>query len=154
VHNFCEPKSGPTGINARARGDESAPEQGRNQTNQPTWKTLARRKHSPMTILWAQVQTSHRQREFPSFLARGSSEALPTLHLHRAPLFTLRLRAFSINWRRGTHGWTTTRLFNVHHSSAAGGGTNPAAEAVEEESSFGRPAPYVHSASEEFNLIS
>ena len=85
VRNFCAPKSGPTGINARARGDERRAEQGPNRTNQPTWKTAARRKHSPMIILWARVQAAHRQGEFPSFLARGSPEALPTLHLHRAP---------------------------------------------------------------------
>ena len=64
----------------------------------------------------------------------------------------LRLRAFSITWICGTHGWTAIVLFPIHHSSAATVGTNPGAEGVEEVSSFGRPAAYVHSASEEFNL--
>ena len=74
-------------------------------------------------------------------------------HTNSAPsTFYLRLRAFSITWICGTHGWTATVLFPIQHSSAARVGTNPPAEAVEEVSSFGRPAAYIHSASEEFNL--
>ena len=64
----------------------------------------------------------------------------------------LRLRAFSITWIRGTYGWTANGLLPLVQSSAARVGTNPPAEAVEEVSSFGRPAADVHSASEEFNL--
>ncbi len=131
--------------NMQGRGEPRAPEQGPNQNNQPTWKILARRQRSPRPILWAQVQTSHRQGAFPSFPARGSAEAPPHA-IHRAPTnsapstFYLRLRAFSITCVCGTHGWTANGIFHIHHSSAAAGGMNPAAEGVEEESSFGRPA--------------
>jgi hypothetical protein len=60
---------------------------------------------------------------------------------------------FSITRVRGTHGWTANGILPIHHSSAARVGTHPPAEAVEEVSGPGKPAAYVKSASEEFNLI-
>ena len=75
------------------------------------------------------------------------------LRTNSAPsTFYLRLRVFSITFVCGAHGWTANGIITIHHSSAATVGTNPGAEGVEEVSSFGRPAAYVHSASEEFNL--
>ena len=65
----------------------------------------------------------------------------------------MRLRAFSITWICGTHGWTATVLFQIHHSSAARVGTHPPAEAVEEESGAGNATKFVNSAVEELNLI-
>ena len=47
---------------------------------------------------------------------------------------------------------TANGILSIALRPAAVDGTNPGAEGVEEVSSFGRPAAYVHSASEEFNL--
>ena len=75
------------------------------------------------------------------------------LHTNSTPsTLYLRLRAFSINWICGTHGWTTTRILTVLQSPAAAGGTNPPAEGIEEISAFGRPSTLVNSASRELHL--
>ena len=76
------------------------------------------------------------------------------LHTNSTPsTLYLRLRAFSITWICGTHGWTANVLFNIYHSSAATVGTNPPAEADEEVSGPGNATKLVNSASEELNLI-
>ena len=75
-------------------------------------------------------------------------------HTNSAPsTLYLRLRAFSINWICGTHGWIANVLFNVYHSSAATVGTHPPAEGVDEVSGPGHATKFVNSASEELNLI-
>ena len=75
------------------------------------------------------------------------------LHTNSAPSTSyLRLRPFSITWICGTHAWTATVLFTIHHSSAATVGTHPPAEGIEEVSGPGRPSTLVNSASRELHL--
>ncbi len=58
--------------------------------------------------------------------------------------------AFPITWVMCALASIATRMFSIGFRLA---GTNPAAEGGGEESSVGRPASYVNSASEEFHLI-